>query len=114
MELESPGLGQGQHPEVFEQSLHELHLVDDGIEALRIVDPVDDRFDFAPDHGERRSQLMSEVGEQAPASLVLLLESRRHPIEGGADGSERARPAACDPHPGVAIAEALGGIDEVA
>ena len=91
MQLESTCLGQSQHPEVFEEALHQLHLVDHRDRLCWLVKPVEHRLDLAPDHGERGAQLVTEVGEEPASSLVLLLESHRHPVEGGADRPERPR-----------------------
>ena len=45
------------------------------------MDSVDQRLDVALDHGQRRAQLMADVGQQRAALLLVGLESGRHRVE---------------------------------
>ena len=72
------------------------------------------RLDLTADHCERGAQLVAEVGEQTPPPLVFLLESGCHPVEGGADRTERPRANLVDPDPCLPVAQPAGGVDQFA
>ena len=114
MQLETARLGQSEHPQVLEETLHEVDLVDDVGQALWLVQPVEHRLDLAAYHGERRAELVTEIREQPASSLVLLLETGGHPVERAADRGQRTRLVDRDAHPGLTVAESLGGVDQSA
>ena len=65
MQLEPAGFGKGEHPEILEETLHQVDLVDDIGQALRLMEPVEHRLDLAADDSERGAELVTEIGEQA-------------------------------------------------
>ena len=63
LELQRARLGQGEQSQVLDEPLQHLHLVEKGGHVLgpAIVNTIDDGFDLAADHRERRSELVTQV-----------------------------------------------------
>ena len=88
-------LGERERPQVLHEPLHDPRLLDDR-RQMRLVggmDPVDDRFETAADHGKRRPQLMADVGEERPAFGLIGLEPAGHRVERPRQLGHGARPA---------------------
>ncbi len=80
---EAAGLDQGQRPQVLDQPLHEPGLVEDRLEMGGIgrVDAVEQGLEVALDHGERRAQLVGDVGQGGSALLFDLFQAGTHGVE---------------------------------
>ena len=117
MERQGAGLGQGQRPEVVDRGGPRTRV------SSRIaprwassagMDAVEDRLDVALDDGERRPQLVGDVGEEAPALGLVRLEPGGHRVEAAGQLRDRAgtRAAALDARRVVAGLDPRGLLDE--
>ena len=91
-----PGLGQGERPQVVDQPAEDARLVEDRApRCVRVgrIDAVDDRLEVALDDGQRRPQLVADVGEQRPALALVGLEPLGHRVEADVQLVDQARPA---------------------
>jgi hypothetical protein len=64
-----------------------------------------ERHELAPQHGERRAQLVRHVGDEAPAQLLVALERLREAVEVLAEPAELVARADRDPRAVVAGGE---------
>ena len=60
--------------------------------AIRRVDAVDDRLEVALDDGQRRPQLVADVGEEGPPLALVGLEPLGHRVEARGSARASARP----------------------
>ena len=78
------------------------------------VDAVDDRLEVALDDGQRRPQLVADLGQQGAALALVGLQARRHRVEAGTSWRTARRPRARpDAHGVVAGLDRAGRLDEL-
>ncbi len=94
-----------EHPRLLE---HLANLL-----VVSRIHAVEHALEASLDHGQRRPQLMRDVGQQVPALTILLLEPRRHPVERARDDAEKWRAALDDACAVVSVGDAIGGPDDV-
>ena len=80
-----------------------MRLLDEAgeVRLVRRVDPIGDGLEVAPQHGQRRPQLMAHVGEEGSPLALVCLQAGGHGVEG----------ASQLPQLGAAL-DAPGGFDE--
>ena len=93
MERQGARLGQGERPEVLDQPIEDPRLLEDRRQVGLVgrMDAVEDRLDAALDDGERRPQLVGDVGEERPALGLVGLEPGGHRVEAAGEGADRRR-----------------------
>ena len=71
VEWQGARIGQGKGAQVLDHALQLPRLDEEPLEmdAIRRVEPVEHALDVAADHGERRAELMADVGQEPPAVL---------------------------------------------
>jgi hypothetical protein len=108
-------LGVCERPEIFDQTREHPRLLEHLANLLIVsrIHAVEHALEASLDHGQRRPQLMGDVGQQVPALTVLLLEPCRHPVERSRDDSKKWRAALDDACAVVAAGDAIGSRDDV-
>ena len=75
--------GKAERAQVFDQTLHHRHFLKQEVQVglVRIVDPVEHRLDFTSHDGQRRPELMTEIGKQLTPLLICLFQPASHRVE---------------------------------
>ena len=83
VEPERSRLGVREQLEIVQETTHHARLVGDLGEVVgaRLVDPVGHPFDVRSDHGQRRPELVCDVGEQVPPLFLVRFEPFGHAVE---------------------------------
>ena len=78
------------------------------------VEAVEHALESALHDGQRRAQLVADVGEQAATGRIGLLEPRAHGVEGARQRSDLGWSADLDLGPDLARLDPAGRLDEIA
>jgi hypothetical protein len=118
MEGQRARLGEAQRAEVLDEARQDLRLLEDRLEVGLVdrVDPVDQGFEVALDHGERVAELVADLGEERPPLRLVGLQAGRHRVERPGEAAELHGSAADlrDADRVVAGLDPAGRIDEIA
>ena len=108
-------LGVRERTEILDQPREHPRLLEHLANLLVVsrIHAVEHALEASLDHGQRRPQLMRDVGQQVPALTVLLLEPRRHPVEGSRNDAEKWRAALDDACAVVPVGDAVGRSDDL-
>jgi len=111
VEGERPGLGERQRPQIVDEPAEDARLVEDEPEVGPVgrIDVVEDRLEIALHDGERRPELVADIGQQRPALRLVGLGDERSSCRtrrsiGGRPGDRRSiargrRPGPCSRRP---------------
>ena len=110
MQGQATGLGLGDRAQIVDQSLEGRDRVQDGRQVLEICsrDAVRDGLDIGAHDGQRRSQLMRHVGQEAAAFSLVDRQPGAHLVEGPCQCPRLARTALRDSHVEIAGLDASG------
>ena len=110
------GIGQREGAKVIDQPLELTGLGQDSLEMLGIgrIQTVDHALDVALDDGQRRPQLVADIGNQAPTLLLRLSQSRAHGIERARQGADLPRASLGNLCSELAGLDPGRGLDQVA
>ena len=116
MELERAGLRQGHGPQVVDEALHDARLLEDRAQMLGVgrVDAIDHRLEVAGDDGQRRPELVADVGEERSTLPLIDLEPLDHRVEPMDELADRSwgPTGDLDADRIVAALDAAGRVDE--
>ena len=116
VEGERARLGQGHRAQVVDQPGENARLVEDDGEVRRVgrIDAIDDRLEVPLDDGQRRPELVADLGQQGPSLALVGLEPGGHRVEADDQLADRAEAARLGPDPDVvpALLDRAGGLHE--
>ena len=106
----------GEGAQVLDEAVERAGLVEQQVEAgvVARVDAVELQLDLPLQHGERRAQLVGDVGQEAVASGLGRVEPGGHVVEGVPERAHGPRPARVDAGGVLAGPDALGALEQVA
>ena len=117
VERERARLGQRERAQVVDEPAEHARLVEHDLDVGRIgrVDPVHDRLEVALDDGQRRPQLVADLGEEVAALALVGLEAGGHRVEAGHELAGRAAALARGPDADRVVAgfDPAGGVDQL-
>jgi hypothetical protein len=104
MQRKDPALRLRQRLQLLDQRGQDTRLLQHRKEVgvVARVDALDQALEVALDDGERRAQLVRDVGQETPPLLVVRLEALGHLIERAGEATDLRRPALGDAHRVVA------------
>ncbi len=110
------GLAERQRAEVLDESVERAGLIAKQLEVgiVARVDAVELRLHLGLQHGERRAQLVGDVGEEPAAGRFRCVKAFGHAVERGAERAHGARARRLHARRVVAGADALGALEQFA
>ena len=95
---ELAGVAGGQRAEVLDEAVERAGLVKQQVEALVVarVDAVELQLYLPLQHGERRAQLVGDIGQEALTGALGCVEPGGHVVEGVAERAHRPRSVRVD------------------
>ena len=116
MERESARLGERQRAQILDEARQHLRLIEDRDEVrfVRGVNAIDERFEVALHHGQRRAELVAHVREKPAALLLARLETRGHRVERAREPARLARPSLRHPCGEIPVSDSPDSLDQVA
>ncbi len=106
-----PGLQAGQVEQLRDQPAQPLGLGERGAEGdgIGVGDPVDHVLQHRPERGDRRTELVADVGHQLPALPVHLAQVGGHRVEGAGELADLVTGGRGDPQAVPALGDGLRG-----
>ena len=115
VEAECAGLGEGERPQIVDQARQDLGLVEDGPQVRLVggIDAVEHPFQRSLHDGQRRAQLVADIGKEGASCLVVRGQARAHRVECPSQRADLRGPTLRDLRADLAGLDTARRLDEV-